>query len=174
MSTDIKHQIDSADISERLVGITPICLNNFVQRGLFGLKPSIQSGKLRAKRRCFSRDDVFGIALVWLLFESGLRTVPIIGVLKDITKTPKANPNANLAAKKLLESGADYLLIVRQPRTPRKSPEEEPDQIVQPLAKGKLSDAVQQHADSELLVIPVGAKFADVRKRLELLFPESK
>ena len=71
MSTDM-HLIDSADICERLVGISPIYLQNFVQRNSYGLRASIQPGKVREQRRFFSRDDVFGIALVWLLFESGL------------------------------------------------------------------------------------------------------
>jgi hypothetical protein len=172
MSTENTLGLDTSDVCERLVGITPLYLNNFLQRGLFGLQPSVQSGKVRAKRRLFSQDDVFGIALVWLLFESGLRTDPIIRVLKDVAGTKEAS--ANLAGRKLLKTEADYLLIVRQPRTPTKSPEDKPGQIVRLLTRAELPDAVQQHANSELLVIPVSAKFADVRKRLELLFPESK
>ena len=77
MSTDIMHEIDASDICERLVGITPIHLQNFVSRGAYGLRASVQSGKVRAQRRLFSREDVFGIALVWLLFESGLRGDPM-------------------------------------------------------------------------------------------------
>src|SRR2546423_1231726 len=71
MSKTINPEIDAADICERLVGITPIYLQNFVQRGSYGLRASVQQGKRREKRRLFSREDVFGIALVWLLFESG-------------------------------------------------------------------------------------------------------
>src|SRR3989442_236383 len=95
MSSEMQPEIDSAEICERLVGITPIYLQNFVQRGRgrYGLKASAQAGKWRERRRLFSRDDVFGIALVWLLFESGLRSDPIIRILKEIagTKQPKAN-----------------------------------------------------------------------------------
>src|SRR5215472_18722315 len=116
MSTDSQPKFDSADICERLVGITPIYLNNFLQRGSFGLKPSIQGGKLRSQRRQFSREDVYGFALVWLLFETGLRTDPIARILKQIVDTPKAN--ANLAAKKLLEVKAEFLAVLRQPRRP--------------------------------------------------------
>jgi len=169
MSREKSSRVDSADISERLVGITPVYLNNFLQRELFGLKASVQSGKVRAKRRLFSRDDVFGIALVWLLFESGLRTEPIIRVLKDITRSAK--PNANAAAKKLLDSGAEYLLIVRDPRMPTKSPKEKPEQSVQTVPAAQLSDTFERYPASDLLAIPVGNKFADVRKRLGVLFP---
>jgi len=170
MSNETSSEIDSADITERLVGITPVYLNNFLQRELFGLKASVQTGKVRAKRRLFSRDDVFGIALVWMLFESGLRTEPIIRVLKGITESAK--PNANAAAKKLLESGAEYLLIVREPRMPTKSPESKPNQqALCPVRRAELSNAFEQYPASDLLAIPVGNKFADLGKRLEILFP---
>jgi len=164
MSTDI----DSADVTDRLVGITPVYLQNFISRGLYGLRASARPGKVREKRRLFSRDDVFGIALVWLLFESGLRTEPIARTLNEIAGTRKAN--ANLAATKLLESHSDYLLIFRNPRGPTKSPPGQPEQIVKPIRRAELPAAIEQHALADILVIPVGAKFQDVSKRIEILF----
>ncbi len=170
MSSEIVQQIDSADISERLVGITPVYLNNFLQRGLFGLTASVQAGKLREKRRLFSREDVFGIALVWLLFESGLRTDPTIRVLKEIVGSDKTNANANRAAKKLLESKADYLVILRQPRTPTKTPPDKPGQTVRVAGASEIAEMLGQYPTAELLLVPVGHKFDDVRKRMEMLF----
>jgi hypothetical protein len=170
MSNDKKIHFDSADISERLVGITPIYLNNFLQRGLYGLKASVQPGEVRAKRRLFSREDVFGIALVWMLFESGLRTEPIIRVLKDVAGIGKtAKPNANLAAKKLLDTETDYLLVIREPRRPSKTASDKPDQQVKMIRKAELQEALEQSVTSDLVVIPVGQKFEDVSKRLEIL-----
>ncbi len=170
MSSEIVQQIDSADISERLVGITPVYLNNFLQRGLFGLTASVQAGKLREKRRLFSREDVFGIALVWLLFESGLRTDLTIRVLKEIVGSDKTNANANRAAKKLLESKADYLVILRQPRTPTKTPPDKPGQTVRVAGASEIAEMLGQYPTAELLLVPVGHKFDDVRKRMEMLF----
>jgi hypothetical protein len=167
MSNTFNPKIDASDVAERLVGITPIYLQNFVSRGLYGLRASVIRGKVRAQRRLFSRDDVFGIALVWLLFESGLRGEPLARVLKDITKTDKAN--ANLAAKKLLESGSDYLLIVRQPRD-TKTPQDKPEQVVKPIKQSKLAGAIVQEPTADLLIIPIGPKFEDIRKRMEILF----
>src|SRR5215469_13732163 len=136
MSTDI----DSADVTDRLVGITPIYLQNFISRGLYGLRASARPGKVREKRRLFSREDVFGIALVWLLFESGLRTEPIARTLNEIAGTKKAN--ANLCAKKLLESQTDYLLMIRHPRGPTKTPQEKkPEQIVKQIRRAELAAA---------------------------------
>jgi hypothetical protein len=168
MSTDNIPEIDAADISERLVGITPIYLQNFVSRGLYGLRASVKPGKVRAQRRLFSGKDVFGIALVWLLFEAGLRSDPIARVLNEIAGTKKAN--ANLAAKNLLEGESDYLLILRNPRKPTKQPQEKPEQSVRAIRKAELSAEMAQHVSSDVLIIPVGFKFEDVRKRLELLF----
>src|SRR5688572_16037241 len=116
-------QFETADISERLVGITPRHLNKFVQQGLAGIRPSIQAGKVRAQRRLFSEEDVFGIALIWMLFEAGLRADPIRRIQRQIVNAKKGS--ANDAAKRLIEQKAEYLLIIRQPRGPSKEPDAE-------------------------------------------------
>src|SRR5690242_12959544 len=101
MSTKINPMIDVADICERLVGITSVYLQNFLQRGSYGVRSSVSPGKVRSKRRLFSTEDVYGIALVWLLFECGLRGDAIGQILTDIARTKK--PDANKAANVLLE-----------------------------------------------------------------------
>src|ERR1700730_13487325 len=111
MSSKITPQIDVADINERLVGITPVYLQNFLQRGSYGLRSSVSPGKVRSQRRLFSPEDVYGIALVWELFESGLRAEPIEQILIDVAGTRKAD--ANKAAAKLLENRTAYLLLFR-------------------------------------------------------------
>src|SRR4051812_33594912 len=118
MSFALKPLIDAADICERLVGITPVYLQNFLQRGSYGLHSSVSPGKVRSQRRLFSPDDVYGIALVWLLFESGLRGDPIARILKEIAGTKKSD--ANKAANVLLENDTDYILVLRAPRRPSK------------------------------------------------------
>jgi hypothetical protein len=168
MSTNLTHEIDSADIVERLVGITPLYLQNFVQRGSYGIRASVKPGKVRAQRRLFSREDVFGIALAWLLFESGLRGDPLARVLNDIAGTKKCN--ANLSAKKLLESESDFLLIARKPRGPRETDQEKPEQSTKALRRSELAKAIEHQATANLLVVPIGSKFADVSKRLDILF----
>src|SRR5216683_1907653 len=143
VSNKIISEIDASDISERLVGITPIYLQRFIQRGLYGLRASLKSGKVRAQRRSFSRDDVFGIALIWLLFESGMRTDPIIRVLNQVGNTKKAD--AKVAAKKLLESDADYLVIVRQPRGPAKEIPDKPQQETKLVHKSAIVGLLQNN-----------------------------
>jgi hypothetical protein len=178
-SVEENSEIDSADICERLVGITPIYLQNFVSRGLYGLRSSISPGKVRSQRRLFSQDDVYGIALVWLLFESGLRGDPIARVLNDVAGTRK--PDANKAAEALRNSTSDYLLVFRTPRRPSKSIPEKPEQRVEMPTAEALSMFLFLKGPNEndenvlitketVLIIPVRHKFEDVRKRLEMLF----
>jgi hypothetical protein len=168
MSKKNEYELDAADICERLVGITPIYLQNFVSRGLYGLRASVKPGKVRTQRRLFSRDDVFGIALVWLLFESGLRGEPIARVLNDIGGTNKSN--ANVAAKKLLQAKSEYLLILRKPRGPTKNPSDKPVQETRIITQAEASEPRPWNQGIELL-IPVGHKFRDIERRMELLFP---
>ena len=111
---------------------------------------------------------MFGIALVWLLFESGLRNDPIARVLNDIAGTKKAN--ANLAAKTLLKSESDYLLIGRKPRGPTKNPQDKPEQRVKAIEQSEIARAIGHDITADLLIIPVGPKFEDICKRMEILY----
>jgi len=168
-SSDINAEIDSADVTERLVGITPDYLNNFVQRGTFGLKASIRAGEVRARRRLFSHDDVYGAALVWLLFEAGFRTDPIIRILKDIVGA-KQQATANLAARKLRDAGVLYLVIVRNARGPSKKIPEMPEQTILLRGESDLRATISENLTGCLGIIPVGSKFQDIARRMEILF----
>jgi hypothetical protein len=167
--TPTRHQpeIDAADITERLVGITHNHLQNFVSRGLHGLRASIV--KPSVVRRLFTRADVFGIALVWLLFEGGLRREAIDTVLNDIASTKR--PDANLAARKLLESKAESLAIVRQPRVPTKTPAKTPQHKTEIVSGEQLRKIKTHNPTGVEIVISVGHKFRDIEMRMEILFP---
>lgn len=174
MSRDLIPEIDAADICERLVGITPVYLQNFLQRGSYGLRSSVSPGKVRSKRRLFSPEDVYGIALVWLLLESGLRGDPIARILKDVARTKTVN--ANKAAEVLRSDGSDYLLVIRTPRRPSKSIAKKPDQQVHFMQKVHMASEkalgafLGEDIDRTILILPVGDKFADIHTRLEMLF----
>jgi hypothetical protein len=168
MSTTLRPEIDAADICERLVGITPVYLQNFLQRGSYGLRSSVSPGKVRSQRRLFSVEDVYGIALVWELFESGLRGDLIARILHDIAGTKKAD--ANKAAAELLENKSTYLLILSAARRPSKSIPKMPVQKVEALTEEGFARILTRWPRQSGQVIAVGEKFADVRKRLEILF----
>lgn len=162
----------SSEVTDLLVGITPIYLNTFVQRKLYGLKkPEVREGERGDKQRVFSEADVFGIALVWMLFESGLRSDPIRRILKVLAGTKK--DDAVLAAKALLKSEAEYILVVREPRRPKGKTEVDPK--ISSVAKTDLGPAIANNPTANLLMIPVGQKFEDIRKRMDVVFgPEAR
>lgn len=98
-----------------LVGIPPTLLNKFVERGSYGIVPSVRTGNGRGSRRRFSPEDLFGIALVWWLFEAGLRTQAIQYVLKQICGGRRGS-SASDAARIVAERSAEFLIIRREPR----------------------------------------------------------
>jgi hypothetical protein len=168
MSNPLRPNIDAADICERLVGITPVYLQNFLQRESYGLRSSVSPGKVRSQRRLFSLEDVYGIALVWELFESGLRAEPVEQILRDVAGTKKAD--ANKAAAKLLENRTAYLLLFRRSRRPSKSIAKAPIQRVEAHTEDDFARFLKKWPHEGGQVIAVGEKFADVRKRLEIIF----
>jgi hypothetical protein len=154
---------ESSDVVE-VVGIRPIYLNKFVERRLYGIEPSFRSGEGRGSRRWFTLDDVLGIALVWWLFEGGLRTEVIKRVLREVGKSNK--DDANLAAKLLVKSGVDCLTVTRDLRLAGNKQQRTP-QLAQgadlPDAQEKLSEL----GDQSIYVIPVRSLFADLLARLK-------
>jgi hypothetical protein len=159
-------EIETGDITERLVGITPLYLNNFLQRKTYGLTASIQPGEVRATRRLFSEEDVYGIALAWMLFECGLRTQAIRRILKKLRGTTMAN--ANKTAALLLQSQAEYIVVMREPRRPKGATE--PEVTVKTATKTELTDLVTSSPSANVLIVPIKAKFDDITKRLQILF----
>jgi hypothetical protein len=168
MSSTIHPEIDAADICERLVGITPVYLQNFLQRGSYGLRSSVSPGKVRSQRRLFSVEDVYGIALVWELFESGLRGDPIARILNDVAGTKKVD--ANKTAARLLQGKIAYVLVFRSGRRPAKNISKMPVQKVETVTEEGFARFLNRWPHRGGQVIAVGEKFADVRKRLEILF----
>jgi hypothetical protein len=102
-----------------LVGMSPIFLNRLVERELHGIKPSLRSEVDTGGRRWFSKEDLFGIGLVFWLFEAGLRagsgkkrTSVIQKVLDEIVG--KGNASANEAAQRLTKLEVPVLAIIQQ------------------------------------------------------------
>lgn len=154
--------LESGEIT-RIVGIRINYLNKIVERELYGIQPSAKSGKGRGTRRWFTAKDVYGIALVWWLFESGLRTEVIKRVLRELGKGTKAD--ANSAAEALQDSGAEYLVVKREIRSAASS-ERWPPQKVLCADLFKVSDWLGKPDKESLHVLPVGSLLADLSSRL--------
>jgi|HubBroStandDraft_4_1064222.scaffolds.fasta_scaffold11348_3 hypothetical protein len=154
---------ESSDVVE-VVGIRPIYLNKFVERRLYGIEPSFRSGEGRGSRRWFSLDDVLGIALVWWLFESGLRTEVIKRVLREVSKSSK--DDANLTAKSLMKSGAECLVITRDLRQAGNKQQRTP-QVAQGADFLDAQEQLSEIGDESIYVLPVRSLFADLLARLK-------
>lgn len=165
------YAFSSSDLTE-LIGITPIHLNALVHRSLYGIKASISDRHGEIKVRIFSEEDTFGVALAWMLFEAGLRTEPIRDALNDLLSTEE--PDVNSAAEFLLDSEADFLVVVREPR--KSKDKAEPQVWIERAMKEDLDEIVStflaKHPTANVLVVPVGAKFADIRKQIDRIYGE--
>jgi len=159
---------ESTDLT-RVIGIPPIQLNKFVERGQYGLRASIRTGRGRGRRRLFSAEDVFGVALVWWLSESGLRSPTIARVLADIRK--RKGGTANEAAKELLDFGAEALLIARKPRTQAYAVKQErrTPQTVDILREPDVFAMMQRDTGPSTILLRVGNLFASLKKAMEAL-----
>lgn len=143
-----------------LVGIQPIQLNKFIERKKYGI---VQPGRGRGQERRFSEDDVFGIALVWWLFESGLRSDTIQFVLNQICGG-RLNSKANDAAKLLLNGRVERLVVTREPRlVAAKHPRQQTH--LHNLAQA--SQIARETSTASVLVIPVGNLLARLQEAMK-------
>ena len=159
---------ESRDVC-RIVGVSAVFLNQLVERELFGIKPSIRSGESRGSRRRFSREDVWAVALVWWLFEAGLRSgsgktrTSIVQDVIDQVCGGRSKSSANEAAKGLFDEGARMLAIVRQPRTSRRKP----THAVEILDDGfDVEKLITANPYATIILLPVGNLLFDLNEDL--------
>jgi hypothetical protein len=155
-----------------MVGITPVYLNALVHRELYGIAASISDRHGEIKVRIFSEEDVLGIALVWMLFESGLRTQSIREVLYKLVETEE--PDANSAAEFLVGSEVHYLVIIREPSKPKKKarPKLQVEPTQEEHLNGLVQECVAKHPTANILLVPVGQKFVDVKNKIDVKYGE--
>jgi hypothetical protein len=160
----------SSSVVAKLVGITPVYLNALVHRQLYGIGPSISDRHGEIKVRIFSEEDVFGIALVWMLFETGLRTESIRDVLYKLVETEE--PDATAAADFLRTSEVDYLGIVREPSKGKARPKLRVEPTTEEHLNGLVKECVAKYPTANIVLVPVGQKFADVSGKIKVMYGE--
>ena len=161
MAKSGKRDFGSMDVAG-LVGIQPTLVNKFIEREQYGVAASVQSGG-RGKERIFSEKDVYGIALVHWLFDSGLRTEAIQFVLNQICGG-RLDSRANDAAAVLVAREPEVLAITREPRT---GYAKHPEQKTYLCDMRQAVQLVHEAATRNVLVIPVANLSAALRARLE-------
>jgi hypothetical protein len=158
----------------RFTGIPPNYLNKFIERRSFGIKPSIRKGSGRGTRRLFSDEDAYGIALVWALFQAGLRSKVIGQVLKAMRALDTPQGLATGAAVTIMQDfhahpdlAGPHVLVIRRSLVRSKAKD------LQVLLEG--SDyATRNLGLSGELVIPVDAVFEEVAKKIQRFRPERR
>lgn len=151
----------------RLTGIPSIYLNKFIEHKPFGIKPSIRKGSGRGSRRLFSIEDMLGIALVWSLFRTGLRSKAIGQVLAEARAIPTLEGLATDAATSIAQSwGSDHegphvLVIRRWLGQKRKKGRELQVLLESPDYQARSSDFYSE------VIIPVHLIFDEVYTRIQ-------
>jgi hypothetical protein len=155
---------ESTDVTN-IVGIHPSYLNKFIEREQYGIEASVRAGRGRGRPRLFSEEDVFGVALVWWLFESGLRSLTIQYVLNQICGG-RLDSSANDAARIVLERETRMLAIKREPRTVKEVDAEYPVQRVFLTDDNRASQLAKETISASFLILPVGNLFSNLKKNI--------
>lgn len=156
---------DTQEVLE-IVGIQPIYLNKFIEREQYGIGASVRKGEGRGSRRLFSPDDVFGIALVWWLFEGGLRSKAIELVLNYVCGR-KRESKASDAARIILHRDADVLAVAREPRISVDPNPKHPEQRIHHVSSSEITHLIREDATACLLIIPVKKLFAALKQSMQ-------
>jgi hypothetical protein len=166
----------SAEVAT-VVGISTILLNKFVERKSYGIEPSIRAGKGTGSRRFFSEEDVMGIALVWWLFEAGLRSAAIQEIIAELC-VDVPNVSATDATWTLVNGKYGHIAIKREPRTPANSRSANPKQKQKVLFIEEEDWQVAlrmfvEDVTASVLFIPVGARFAELKDAMLKIGPSA-
>lgn len=165
-STVASEVFETWHVTEILVGIPQTYLNMFLQRRLYGITAGVVGRRGEKNSRRFDDAEVFGIALAWLLFKSGLRTRPIIQILCDITGTKDAN--AREAAQVLLEARLRYLVVIRELMNPVNEAEGELRVQVTDWVED-VTEILANNTTASALVLPVGDIFDGIEHRMNVI-----
>jgi DNA-binding transcriptional MerR regulator len=166
MGANVKRQdiFEMGEVTRRIVGIRDFYLNKFLERKMYGLRPSVRAGKTRQRRRLFNAEDVYSIALVWLLFEAGLRPQPIKAILMSLSDSN--TPDANLATRRLRRLNTRYV-VIRLGARPLNQSKKALKPMVWAIAKRlELIELINKYPEAILSIVPVGNEFAQIDKRI--------
>jgi hypothetical protein len=157
---------ESWHVTEWLVGIPPTYLNMFLQRKLYGITASISGRRGDKSSRRFDEATVFGIALVWMLFTSGLRTESIRRVLNDITEATDADAVA--AADFLLQAQVHYLVVIRELGIHGDEPGAD-FKTAGTSYEEDIAKFVSDNPKASVLTVPIGEKFGAIEQRMSVI-----
>jgi len=151
-----------------LVGLNPKRdswrILKFAESREYGIQPSISSPKGSGSRRLYDPENVCEFALALRLLETGLRSAAIGKVLKQV-KRP-------LVSKLQTPEKLLYLVIIRTPHTGKPLAEKRPQEVRFAEDIEGACRILKSRCDDDVLFIPVGSLFQELKSRVEVLTKE--
>jgi DNA-binding transcriptional MerR regulator len=138
----------------------------FAQSKEYGISPSMSQAAGSGSRRLYDLENVCEIALALRLLETGLRSMAIGKVIRQLSK--KGPLHKRLAASN--EKAEDLLIaIVRTPET-GKPLDVGRDQIVEWVSGIEEAEQIRSKgSDRDLILVPVGSYLGELNRRLQQL-----
>jgi len=136
----------------------------FAQSGEYGIKPSVSQAAGSGSRRLYDLENVCEIALALRLLETGLRSMVIGKVIRQLRKKRKLSERLNSWGE---DPEKSFLAILRTPQT-GKPLDEKREQVVEWVGDAqKAEDIRRQNPTSDLILVPVGSLFEALSRSVE-------
>lgn len=152
MAKNLSTDFEAGEVC-RVVGITSINLNKLVERGSYGVAPSVRAGRGRGSRRRFSEDDIYGIALVGWMQVIGLRKKAIEDMLRVVSGRKKVS--ASEAARILRSKKVEFLIFQIEPEIHDIGKESPPPTKVEVrlMTFGESHDGIRFDASTHIIAV---------------------
>lgn len=147
----------------------------FAQSDEYGIRPSVRQATGSGSRRLYSVEDVCEIALALRLLETGLRSMVIGRVIRQLRTRGKLSERVHYGGA---DSEKEFLAILRKPQT-GKPLDEKREQVVEWVGDAKQAEDIRrQNPTCDLILVPVGSMFVGlnqaVGKEISLQLAEVK
>jgi hypothetical protein len=153
----------TADIA-KLLGLPEWRVLKFVESKEYAITPGVATGAGSGSRRVYNLENVCEFALAVRLLESGLRSLDIGRVIRELRQKEK------LSSK--LDETKLYLAIVRKPRlfSPHGIPRRQELSFVREIEE--ISEILKKRRDHALILVPLGSMFRKLDQNLRKLEAE--
>jgi hypothetical protein len=136
----------------------------FAQSGEYGIQPSVSRAAGSGTRRLYSVDDVCEIALALRLLETGLRSMVIGRVIRQLRTKGKLSERVHHGGA---DSDKEFLAILRNPQT-GKPLDEKREQIIEWVGDVRQAEGIRrQNPACDLILVPVGSLFVALSQSLQ-------
>jgi hypothetical protein len=157
-------QVFTTEQVTRLVGLKPKDkwrVIKFAEGAEYGIAPSVTKASGSGTRRLYGLEDVCQIALALRLLETGLRSMAIGKVIRQLRDNEKLSARLDKNSRDLL------LAIIRAPKIGMPL-DEKRDQVVEWVSGVEEAERFRKKSgpDRDLILIPVGLLLAELGKRL--------